>query len=163
MAMGERLDLGILGPLSAGVDGQRLKITSARQRTILALLVLRPDQVVTADTLVDSIWPRSQPATARTQVSICVAALRKLFASLGVADGVIVTEHPGYRLNSAGHEIDWVLFEQDVAQALSKGLSYPQIAEQLGLGSSTVVTHVRSLGQKLGCGGREEIVAALCA
>ena len=43
MAMGERLDLGILGPLSAGVDGQRLKITSARQRTILALLVLRPD------------------------------------------------------------------------------------------------------------------------
>lgn len=53
--------------------------------------------------------------------------------------------------------------EQDVAQALSKGLSYPQIAAQLGLGSSTVVTHVRSLGQKLGCGGREEIVAALCA
>lgn len=53
--------------------------------------------------------------------------------------------------------------EQDVAQALSRGLSYPQIADQLGLGSSTVVTHVRSLGQKLGCGGREEIVAKLCA
>ncbi|WP_372785504.1 LuxR C-terminal-related transcriptional regulator [Phenylobacterium sp.] len=51
--------------------------------------------------------------------------------------------------------------EQDVAQMLSTGLSYPQIAERMNLGPSTVVTHVRNLGQKLGVGGRDDIVDAL--
>ncbi|MBI1199028.1 MAG: hypothetical protein GC203_14305 [Phenylobacterium sp.] len=53
--------------------------------------------------------------------------------------------------------------EQDVARMLPSGLSYPQIGDRLGVGASTVVTHVRSLGQKLGVGSREEIVSALCA
>lgn len=53
--------------------------------------------------------------------------------------------------------------EQAVARLLSTGLSYPQIADKLGMGASTVVTHVRSLGFKLGVGGREDIVSALVA
>lgn len=53
--------------------------------------------------------------------------------------------------------------EQDVARMLATGLSYPVIGDRLGMGASTVVTHVRSLGQKLGVGSREEIVSTLCA
>jgi DNA-binding CsgD family transcriptional regulator len=53
--------------------------------------------------------------------------------------------------------------EQDIARMLSTGLSYPRIAGLLDLGASTVVTHVRNLGQKLGVASREEIVRALCA
>jgi DNA-binding CsgD family transcriptional regulator len=53
--------------------------------------------------------------------------------------------------------------EQDVAQQLAAGLSYPQIADRLGLGPSTVVTHVRNLDQKLGTGGRDDIVQTLSA
>jgi DNA-binding CsgD family transcriptional regulator len=53
--------------------------------------------------------------------------------------------------------------EQDVARLLATGLSYPLIAERLGLGASTVVTHVRNLAHKLGANSREEIVSALCA
>lgn len=53
--------------------------------------------------------------------------------------------------------------EQDVARMLPTGLSYPQIGERLGVSASTVVTHVRNLGQKLGVGSREEIVSTLCA
>lgn len=52
--------------------------------------------------------------------------------------------------------------EQDVARMLASGLSYPLIGDRLGMGASTVVTHVRSLGHKLGVGSREEIVNALC-
>lgn len=116
-AMPTRLCLGILGPLVVEADGRRLKIASARQRVILALLALFPDQVVTVDSMVDSIWPGRAPATARTQVSICVAALRRLFASVGAVEDLIVTEFPGYRLNSAGVEIDRVLMEKEVARA----------------------------------------------
>jgi len=53
--------------------------------------------------------------------------------------------------------------EQDVAQMLAAGLPYPQIAQRLGAGQSTIVTHVRNLGQKLGASGREDIVRVLCA
>jgi len=53
--------------------------------------------------------------------------------------------------------------EQEVARMLATGLSYPVIGDRLGMGASTVVTHVRNLGQKLGVGSREEIVGALCA
>jgi DNA-binding SARP family transcriptional activator len=115
--VGAQLGLGILGPLSAEADGERLKISSARQRTILALLVLFPDQVVTVDTMVDSIWPDRAPATARTQISICVAALRRLFSSVGATEELIVTEHPGYRLDPEGHGIDWMLFDEEAAHA----------------------------------------------
>jgi len=115
--MAARLGLGILGPLVATGDGQRLKITSARQRVVLALLALFPDHVVTVDTMVDSIWPKRVPATARTQVSICVASLRRLFASVGAGESVIVTEFPGYRLDSSGLRIDRVVFEEEVARA----------------------------------------------
>lgn len=51
--------------------------------------------------------------------------------------------------------------EQDVASLLTTSLSYPLIADRLGLSASTVVTHVRSLGFKLGAHGREQIVRAL--
>jgi DNA-binding CsgD family transcriptional regulator len=53
--------------------------------------------------------------------------------------------------------------EQDVARMLATGLSYPLIGDRLGMSVSTVVTHVRNLGQKVGGGSREEIVSALCA
>ena len=53
--------------------------------------------------------------------------------------------------------------EQDIARLLATGLSYPRIAELLDLSASTVVTHVRNLGQKLGHASREDIVRALCA
>jgi DNA-binding CsgD family transcriptional regulator len=52
--------------------------------------------------------------------------------------------------------------EQDIARMLPGRLSYPQIASRLGLGPSTVVTHVRNLADKLSVASREEIVAALC-
>lgn len=53
--------------------------------------------------------------------------------------------------------------ERDIARLLATGCSYPRMAETLGLGASTIVTHVRNLGQKLGMTSREDIVRALCA
>lgn len=117
MPMGAQLGLSILGPLTATANGERLKISSARQRSVLALLALFPNRVVTVDTMVESIWPERAPATARTQISICVAALRRLFASAGAGEELIITEHPGYRLDPEGHRIDWMLFDEAAARA----------------------------------------------
>ncbi|MFH7598159.1 BTAD domain-containing putative transcriptional regulator [Streptomyces racemochromogenes] len=94
-----------------------VQVGGARQRAILALLILSPGRVVPVDTLVDVVWNGKPPATARTQVAICVAALRKTFKAEGAGDDVIVTVHPGYLLNTKEHDVDWVDFATLVGEA----------------------------------------------
>ncbi|MFF8375833.1 BTAD domain-containing putative transcriptional regulator [Streptomyces sp. NPDC015661] len=115
--VGERLDFGILGPLVARVGGRTLPPGGARQRTVLALLLLTPGRVVPLDVLVHEVWGDRPPATARTQIAIVIAALRKAFRSEGAADEVIVTAHPGYLLRPAGHGLDSETFTGLVAEA----------------------------------------------
>ncbi|MFD9006310.1 BTAD domain-containing putative transcriptional regulator [Streptomyces sp. NPDC059582] len=117
--MGGQLSFKVLGPLavSAGEEEETVPLGGGRQRTILALLALTPGRVVPVDTMVDAVWNSSPPPTARTQVAICVAALRKLFKSAGVTDDVIVTAHPGYVLNTEGHRFDSADFSGLVQQA----------------------------------------------
>ncbi|MFG2666544.1 BTAD domain-containing putative transcriptional regulator [Streptomyces sp. NPDC048387] len=116
-AVGERLDFGILGPLVVGVGERTLPPGGARQRTVLALLLLSPGRIVALDVLVHEVWGDQPPATARTQIAIVVAALRKAFRSEGVADEVIGTAHPGYLLRAAEHRLDGAVFTGLVAEA----------------------------------------------
>ncbi|GAA3375755.1 AfsR/SARP family transcriptional regulator [Streptomyces racemochromogenes] len=99
------------------VGERSVQVGGARQRTILALLLLSPGRIVPVDTLVDVVWNGRPPATARTQVAIVIAALRKAIKSEGVAEEVIATAHPGYLLRPDGHVLDTVLFSGLVADA----------------------------------------------
>ncbi|CAM5372792.1 hypothetical protein STENM327S_00742 [Streptomyces tendae] len=67
--------------------------------------LVTPGRAAAVATLVHTVWKRNPPPTARTQVAICVAALRKIFKSAGVGGDVIVTAHPGYRLDTTGHDV----------------------------------------------------------
>ncbi|ARF54305.1 hypothetical protein B1H19_08940 [Streptomyces gilvosporeus] len=109
--MGDQLRFHILGSLEVTKENQRIAIGGARQRTILALLLLNPGRIVSVDTLVETVWNGRPPATARTQVAICIAALRKRFKDEGCDDDVIVTAHPGYLLALENHYVDAVEFE----------------------------------------------------
>jgi DNA-binding SARP family transcriptional activator len=107
----------ILGPLSVLADDGQVKVGGPRHRTILALLLLNPERTVSVDKLVDAVWGDQPPATARTQVSICIAALRKSFRKAGIAEEVIVTAHPGYLLRASGHLLDSLEFSALVSSA----------------------------------------------
>ncbi|MGW1428053.1 BTAD domain-containing putative transcriptional regulator [Streptomyces sp. NPDC002431] len=96
---------------------RKVVIGGARQRTTLALLLLNPGRTVPVDTLVHEVWNGNPPATARTQIAIVIAALRKTFKAQGAADDTIVTTHPGYLLDAESHYIDSVEFTDLVAQA----------------------------------------------
>ncbi|ARF54289.1 hypothetical protein B1H19_08845 [Streptomyces gilvosporeus] len=115
--MGEQLKFTILGALTVTMDGRRIAIGGARQRSILSLLLLNPGRIVSVDTLVETVWNGRPPATARTQVAICIAALRKRFKSEGCDTEVIVTAHPGYLFALENHYVDAVEFEQLTARA----------------------------------------------
>jgi DNA-binding SARP family transcriptional activator len=107
-----RLNIGVLGMLQAGVGDTQIAIGGSRQRTILAMLALAPGQVVSVDTLVEAVWHGRPPATGRTQVAICVAALRKTIKAAGFHDDVIITSAPGYLLRTDSVRIDAMEFTE---------------------------------------------------
>ncbi|MFF1763783.1 BTAD domain-containing putative transcriptional regulator [Streptomyces sp. NPDC058251] len=115
--MEKPLRFKILGPLGVLADDGQVKVGGPRHRTILALLLLNPERTVSVDKLVDAVWGDQPPATARTQVSICIAALRKSFRKAGITEEVIVTAHPGYLLRATGHRLDSLEFSALVSSA----------------------------------------------
>ncbi|MCX4733336.1 AfsR/SARP family transcriptional regulator [Streptomyces sp. NBC_01363] len=96
----------LLGPVEASVDGRVLGLRGVRQHALLVRLLLARGRVVPVDELARDVWSGNPPSSARTQVSICVAALRKLFRDAGVREEVIATVAPGYQLAPASHWSD---------------------------------------------------------
>ncbi|MGW1894601.1 BTAD domain-containing putative transcriptional regulator [Streptomyces sp. NPDC002004] len=107
----------ILGSLNVMAGNTPVAVSGPRQRTILSMLVLAWGRVVSVDSLVDAVWGDRPPATARTQIAICVGALRKAFKQAGAGGDVIATVHPGYSLKTARSETDAMRFSALVAQA----------------------------------------------
>jgi DNA-binding SARP family transcriptional activator len=107
------VDVALLGPLEVtGPDG-RVLIGAAKERLVLALLILRADAVVSRDALVDALWGDEPPATAAKTLQGYVARVRRALEAAGLA-GVLATRDPGYVLVSPG-SIDAVGFEREVA------------------------------------------------
>ena len=87
------MDFGILGPLTAW-DGEReVRLGGAKQRSVLAVLLLRGNELVPTTTLVDELWGERPPPTAVKAVQIQVSHLRKL-----LGEGVLETRPTGYML-----------------------------------------------------------------
>jgi DNA-binding SARP family transcriptional activator len=116
------MEFRILGPLEVVDDGRSLPLGGTRQRGVLALLLTRPNAVVSTDRLVDEIWGEQPPKAALNTIQYCVSQLRK---SLGVDR--IVTRPPGYLIRVKPGELDLerfeLLLEQDHAGALREALA----------------------------------------
>lgn len=106
----------VLGPVQvrAGDDDVRV---GPRERAVLARLVLDANRVVSVDRLIDAVWPADPPASARSQVAICVSRLRR---SLGAAGTVIATAPPGYMARLGDESADWPRFNTLVARAKAR-------------------------------------------
>lgn len=102
------MDYRLLGPLEV-VDGERrVDLGGARQRALLILLLLRRNQVVSTDRIVEELWPGDQPRTAYQIVRVYVSQLRKaLEPERGDHDPrILLTHGAGYMLRSSPGEVD---------------------------------------------------------
>jgi DNA-binding SARP family transcriptional activator len=107
--------LVVLGPVEAIVNERPVRIDRAQRRALLAYLLLRANQTVTADQLVDALWGAKPPATAKTQVFAAVSAIRRALRTVG-CDPVMRTPG-GYRLTATKDQLDLLAFGQHVDQA----------------------------------------------
>ena len=58
------LQFGILGPLGAWVEDQEIELGAAKQRALLAVLLLHAGETVSTDHLVEALWGKQPPQTA---------------------------------------------------------------------------------------------------
>jgi DNA-binding SARP family transcriptional activator len=116
----------MLGPLEVlAADGEPLVLGGQKQRAVLALLLLRANQVVSTEFLVDALWGEHPPRTATTSLQNSISALRKL-----LGPDVLATRPPGYRLAVEPESVDLYRFERLVASA--RGLDPEERSERLG-------------------------------
>jgi DNA-binding SARP family transcriptional activator len=107
------VELRILGPFQVCDDsGREVVLPTGRERALLAALVLRRDEVVSVDALVDALWGEAAPGTAVKAVQGYVSHLRRVLGS----DGAIVTQAPGYVLRVPAEAVDARRFESLAAQ-----------------------------------------------
>ena len=104
----------ILGPLEVWTDTGWSGIGAPKWRALLAMLLLRPGQVVSTERLIAGLWGEEPPDRAANLVSIYVLRLRRL---MGDPQGrTLVTRAPGYQLSVDADGLDAAVFESGVRQ-----------------------------------------------
>lgn len=107
------LTFKILGPLEVLDGGLACTPTPPKVRRTLALLLLRANQVVPIDALIEELWGAEPPASAITTAQTYIYLLRRAFANREVTPGGdwLVTTAPGYLMRLRPEQLDAHEFE----------------------------------------------------
>src|ERR687894_2677770 len=100
------MELLVLGPLEARVDGRQVPLGAAKQRAVLAMLALRANTTVPADELMEGLWGEHPPASAPKMVQQYVSQLRRLLGEGDDGEAAIITRGRGYELRIPPDDID---------------------------------------------------------
>jgi DNA-binding SARP family transcriptional activator/DNA-binding beta-propeller fold protein YncE len=109
------VEFRILGPLQVLDRGAEVALRSAKERALLAVLLLHAGTPVSRDRLIDELWGESPPPTAATALNVHVSQLRKTLARNGSVR--IATRPPGYAIEVEPDQLDAARFEELVAAA----------------------------------------------
>lgn len=97
------LCVDVLGHLELRVDGRTVEVPGARRRALLALLALEAGHNVSAERLVDCLWPDEAPDNAMQALYNHISRLR---GHLGALGGRLQRHGAGYRLHLEPYELD---------------------------------------------------------
>ncbi len=128
------MEFRILGPLEVLDHGRVVRLGEGRQRALLGLLLLRSNQVVSSERLVEELWDDEPAATAPKMLQKYVSQLRTTLDDRGPgSDGQrVVTRGQGYLLRVAPDELDSTKFERLLADGRrARAAGRPEAAEIL--------------------------------
>ncbi|AVT33030.1 SARP family transcriptional regulator [Plantactinospora sp. BC1] len=127
------VELLLFGEVRALVDGRPLDLGHARQRCVLAALLVDANRIVPADRLLDRVWGEHRPRHARNALAGYVSRLRTL---LGGSGGLAITHRSdGYLLTVQPDAVDLHRFRRLLARARS--LARPESLDTGGEAPST--------------------------
>ncbi|MFB6902160.1 MULTISPECIES: AfsR/SARP family transcriptional regulator [Streptomyces] len=123
------MEIGLLGPLLVSFEGRQVQLTAAKQRTLLALLVLHAGQLVLTDSIVDELWGEAPCLSAAATVRTYIFQIRKVIGRLlngsrSDPQEILRAAPGGYVLKTPGTVSDADRYEKSVAagrEALASG------------------------------------------
>jgi predicted ATPase/DNA-binding SARP family transcriptional activator len=126
---GTAMEFAILGPLEVRDGPAPVRVPGAKERALLADLLVNAGRVVPADRLVEDLWGDDPPGNPANTLQGRVSALRR---ALGPAGGALATRPPGYVLEAGPEQVDAGRFERLVAEATAAAAGEgPRAARQL--------------------------------
>ncbi|MFF5705058.1 BTAD domain-containing putative transcriptional regulator [Streptomyces sp. NPDC012794] len=109
------MEFRVLGTVTLVAEcGRPVQLGPAKRRSLLAMLLLRPNAAVGVDRLTRALWDEDPPRHSRTVLQGHVSRLRALFAEHGApAHGVeLLTQGPAYALRLPESLVDAHRFER---------------------------------------------------
>ncbi|MFD4639736.1 BTAD domain-containing putative transcriptional regulator [Lentzea sp. NPDC058436] len=91
------MEFGLLGEIEVRVGGRVVDVGHARQRCVLAVLLVEANRFVPVDVLVDRVWGEHVPHRARNAVAGYVSRLRQVLPEVRIAGrrgGYVLTADP---------------------------------------------------------------------
>ena len=73
----------LLGPLEARIDGEALPLGGARQRSLLALLLLHANEPISRERLIEGVWGAKRPSTIGAALNVHLSKIRKVLTAAG--------------------------------------------------------------------------------
>lgn len=182
------VEVRVLGPLELRIAGEQLPVSGSKQRSVLAMLALHGNQVVSVAGLIDAVWGEPAPDRAEHTLQQHVSATRKLLETdREAAAAILVTRSPGYLLRTDSLDSDefehfasagfnaagagrWpeALASFDSALALWRGPALADVRDSARLNAAAVRLDEQRLAvlemrfeARLECGEAREVVAEL--
>ncbi|WP_344292149.1 BTAD domain-containing putative transcriptional regulator, partial [Streptomyces synnematoformans] len=112
--------IGVLGPITADVDGVPAELGGPRQRAVLALLLTARGATLSADRMIDDLWRGEPPPSARASLQAYVSHLRRELEpgrSRRAPGRLLVSTPPGYALRPPDEAVDAWRFERALTRA----------------------------------------------
>jgi predicted ATPase/DNA-binding SARP family transcriptional activator len=133
---GEQFRFNVLGPLEVRRNGEALTLGGARQRALLAVLLMHRNEAVPGERLIDALWGEDAPATAANALQVAVHGLRKVLGH----DRLRRTEG-GYELVTEPGELDLDELDAALARARSGRATPAEVRRALSLWRGTAASN----------------------
>src|SRR5439155_19036766 len=123
------VEFRILGPLEVVEQGSPVPLGGPQQRAVLCLLLLRANEAVASERLIDELWGERPPATAAKTLRVYVSRLRKQLGDR------LQSRPPGYVIRVEDDELDLTRFQRlrEVARGLEPAAAAETLRQALAL------------------------------
>ena len=93
------MEFQILGPLEVRREETLVALGAAKQRALLAILLIHANELVSSDRLIQSLWPKPPRTAADTfgsTLGSCRKALKPMRSPGASGDSALLTRPPSY-------------------------------------------------------------------
>src|SRR3954466_1707349 len=117
------MDFRILGHLEVSNEGRPVRLAGSKQRALLAMLLLHPNEPVSVDTLADELWGDDPHDSAAKNIQVQISRLRRTLEGNqrpdgpnGAASSVVLTRPHSYLIQVEPEQLDLHRFERLVEE-----------------------------------------------